>query len=231
MRDNLLGWAVAVIIVIIIIICLVWWASSRNSFNKGNDRKKRQQHRKNRENTRHTRDFDHESRGAGRSAAKNYTEANQNGNTRFETSCSFQLNQDGKYRIKLPKSSRPDQSYTVATTFDFSEHKISTQTPTSTPDGKMTEGYVTEIRHHIFKDSLLYNAQNSPPIQPAEINRKTRSGSTKLSIGNSSDGRNDLIAYFEISPGVAAVGSMTIRLNSQTPARQHADGFAIMKMS
>nr|QBK90740.1 MAG: hypothetical protein LCPAC201_00410 [Pithovirus LCPAC201] len=223
MGDNNLGRVIVIIIIIIIILCILfWWINSSEkgklSFNKRHDQNKAKNG-----DTRN-----HESRSRRRSGG-DFTTYNQNGNTRFETCRSFKLNKSDKYKVVLPKNKDKEHSYTVAVKFDFSEHKISIQTPTSTPDGRMTDGYVAEIRHHIFEDSMLYDTLNDPVIQPTEINRLTESRATKISIKKGKD--NNLMIEFDISPGVIAIGSMTVRIDSLTPSRQICKDFAIKNKS
>ena len=229
MGNNNLGWVI-LIIVIILICVLIWWANS-----SGKDKSSCQEQG-------FLRKLEYRMLLHERRLQENFTSTHQNGNTRFETSRSFKLNKSDRYKIVLPKHDKSDkyeivrpkhedkeQSYTVSIKFDFSEHKISIQTPQSTPDGRTTDGYVAEIRHHIFEDSMLYDTLNDPVIQPSEINRSTQSRATKISIKKSQD--NDLIIDFDISPGVMAIGSMTIRLDSLTPSRQMGNDFAIKNKS
>ncbi len=215
MGDNI-GWVIVVIIIVIILICILFWWINSSGKHKLFNRKH------------HNRDKNGDPRNSFHSERRfrrNFTALDQNGNTRFETSRSFRLSKSDKYKVVLPKNKGKEQSYTIAVKFDFSEHKISIQTPTSTPDGRMTDGYVAEIRHHIFEDSMLYDTLNDPVIQPAEINRRTRSQGTKISIKKSED--DNLIIEFDVSPGVMSTGSMTIRLDSLSPARQMGNDFAI----
>ena len=230
MGNNNLGWVILIIIVIILICALIWWANSSRK-----DESARRDQVFLRKMDYRMLEYEHKLK-------RNFTSTNQNGNTRFETSRSFKLNKSDRYKIVLPKHDKSDkyeivrpkhedkeQSYTVSIKFDFSEHKISIQTPQSTPDGRTTDGYVAEIRHHIFEDSMLYDTLNDPVIQPSEINRSTQSGATKISIKKSQG--NDLMIEFDISPGVMVTGSMTIRLDSLTPSHQMGNDFAIKNKS
>ncbi len=229
MGNNNLGWVIILIIIVIIFICaLIWWANSSRK-----DESARRDQVFLRKMDYRMLEYEHKLK-------RNFTSTNQNGNTRFETSRSFKLNKGDRYKIVLPKNENKyiidlpknvdkERNYTVSIKLDFLEHKISIQTPTSTPDGRMEDGYVAEIRHHIFEDSMLYDTLNDPVIQPSEINRSTQRGATKISIKKSQG--NDLMIEFDISPGVMVTGSMTIRLDSLSPSHQMGNDFAIKNKS
>jgi FtsZ-interacting cell division protein ZipA len=215
MKDNNLTGIIVVIIIIIIIILVIWWIFSSKSDKSDKSHKSKSKRNK-------------YSDGQDRqgSNTRNYSVQDQNGYTQFESVRSFRLDQDHKFTVVLPKTSGQEQSYVISAKIDFSESKISIQTPNNTPDGKTADGYVTEIRHHIFEDSLVYNTSSNPIIQPEEINRRSRSGSTRISLKKTED--NNLEINFEISPGVVASGSVTIRLNSLSPPQQTANNFAVV---
>lgn len=221
MGNKNLGLVILIIIIVIILICVLIWWTNPSAKNKSFCRKERFLDFYRQVEDRRAQ-YEHKLK-------RNFTSTNQNGNTRFETSRSFKLNKSDRYKIVLPKHEDQEQSYTVSIKFDFSEHKISIQTPTSTPDGRMKDGYVAEIRHHIFEDSMLYDTLNDPVIQPSEINRSTQSGATKISIKKSQD--NDLMVEFDISHGVMIAGSMTVRLDSLSPSHQMGNDFAIKNKS